>query len=92
MKTIISFFLLFLIHSSSFSAERSTELTVPININIASAKELVIALDGIGNKKADAIIAYRKAVGGFKAIDELTEVKGIGLALIAQNRNRIVLE
>ena len=49
-----------------------------VNINIASAEELSNNLTGVGQKKAEAIIAYRKEFGDFKTLDEIMEVKGIG--------------
>lgn len=48
-----------------------------ININTASVAELQ-RLQGIGEKKATAIKDYREKIGGFKSIEELTEVPNIG--------------
>ena len=48
-----------------------------ININSASADEL-IQLPGIGEKIAEAIIAYREEYGEFGSIEEIMEVSGIG--------------
>lgn len=48
-----------------------------VNINTATVKELTY-LKGIGEKKAQAIVKYRKANGKFKTIADLTNVKGIG--------------
>ena len=49
----------------------------PININTATAEELM-ALNGIGEKKAAAIIEYRNTYGAFASIEDLTKVSGIG--------------
>ena len=53
---------------------------------------LANGLNGIGDKKAQAIVDYRETVGAFKAVDELAEVKGIGSTMVELNRNRIVLK
>jgi competence protein ComEA len=50
----------------------------PVNINKADAATIAKSLDGIGQSKADAIVAYRDANGPFKSADDLTQVKGIG--------------
>ncbi len=63
-----------------------------ININTASAEDMVSALKGIGPKKAQAIIDYREAKGPFTQVDQLTEVKGIGPSTLSHIKELIVLE
>jgi competence protein ComEA len=48
-----------------------------ININTASASDLE-ALPGIGPALAQRIVAFREERGGFRTIEELLEVSGIG--------------
>ena len=55
-----------------------------VDINSAS-KEALMGLHNIGEKKADAIIEYRK-LHCFESIDELGEVKGIGSNTVAKNK------
>ena len=62
-----------------------------VNINSADAATLDRVLLNIGPSKAQAIVAYRKANGPFRSIDQLALVKGVGLKTIEKNRDRIVL-
>ena len=54
-----------------------------VDINTGSKEELS-ALNGVGAKKADAIIAYRKS-NCFKSVNELINVKGIGKKTVKKN-------
>lgn len=63
----------------------------PVNINQADAATIAKSLDGIGQSRADAIVAWRVAHGPFKKADELRRVKGIGKATIERNRSAILL-
>jgi competence protein ComEA len=63
-----------------------------VNINTASADELAAALKGVGPSKAEAIINYRETNGAFKHIDELVNVKGIGVRTVDLNREFISLD
>lgn len=62
-----------------------------VNINQASAKEIAQALKGVGLKKAEQIIQYRKAHGNFTDIKDLAKVKGISLKTVEKNKERIIL-
>ena len=65
--------------------------STPVNVNHADAVTIAKSLDGVGPAKAKAIVAYRKAHGPFKHVDDLTKVKGIGKATLAHNRKDIRL-
>ncbi|QMV14027.1 ComE operon protein 1 [Vibrio spartinae] len=62
-----------------------------VNINSATAEELATTLSGIGLKKAQALVNYRKEHGPFTQIEDVTAVKGIGMSLVERNRSRIAL-
>jgi competence protein ComEA len=62
-----------------------------VNINTADAATLDRVLVNVGPSKAEAIVAYRKANGAFRSAEQLASVKGIGLATIEKNRDRIVV-
>lgn len=63
----------------------------PVNINSASANELADSLNGVGLKKAEAIVKYRKAHGAFKKAEDLANVKGIGQKTVENNLKNIKL-
>lgn len=60
-----------------------------VDINQADAATLDRVLDGVGPSKAEAIVSHRNKHGAFRSAEELVEVKGIGLALVEANRDRI---
>ena len=64
-------------------------LAGPVNINSADAATLSRELKGIGMKRAEAIVEYRRKFGPFKSAEELALVKGIGPAAIQKNRDFI---
>ncbi len=64
----------------------------PVNINSADAIELADALEGIGQSKAEAIVAYRDQNGPFNSVESLTAVRGIGVATVEKNVEYILLE
>ena len=61
--------------TGSSSSDKITSGT--ININTATAAGLMM-LPGVGESTANKIISYREANGGFKAIEEMMNVSGIG--------------
>ena len=63
-----------------------------VNINTASAQQIAEALNGVGISKAEKIVEYREQHGPFVHIDELVNVKGIGLRTVDKNRDAISLD
>src|SRR5437870_4450590 len=61
-----------------------------ININTASVTELG-ELKGIGNAKAQVIVAHREKNGPFKSVDELRQVNGIGDKLMEKLRPHVTV-
>ncbi|AFJ47950.1 ComEA family DNA-binding protein [Shimwellia blattae] len=62
-----------------------------VSINSASAEELAEILNGVGLKKAESIVRHREANGPFKTPESLSEVPGIGTALVERNMALIKL-
>ncbi|MCL4683982.1 ComEA family DNA-binding protein [Myxococcota bacterium] len=56
-----------------------------VNVNTATVEELV-RVPGIGEKRAQAILDAREQRGGFKSVDELVEIRGIGPANLEKLR------
>jgi len=59
-----------------------------VNINTASQAELE-TLPRIGPKVAQRIIEFRNQNGGFKKVEDLMKVKGIGEKIFAQIKDQI---
>ena len=79
--------------SSAWCATESSAAPVKsVNINTADAAALAQGLVGVGQEKAEAIVAYRKEHGPFKSAEQLAEVKGIGDKLVLKNHDRIVIK
>ncbi|MCA6997828.1 ComEA family DNA-binding protein [Dickeya solani] len=72
-------------------ATRSATDEEEVSINTATAEQLAAALNGVGLKKAQAIVSYREQNGPFTQIEQLQEVPGIGNALIERNQSRLRL-
>ncbi len=73
------FTMLFFIFSLAFGV---------VNINKANSAQLQ-SLTGIGPTKAQEILKYRKAHGGFKSVDELVNVKGIGPKTVQKLKSQV---
>ncbi|NLK22850.1 MAG: competence protein ComEA [Clostridiales bacterium] len=75
--------------SSSVSAS-STQGNSLVNLNTATDIELQ-SLPGVGPSKAKSIIEYREKNGGFKSIDEIKNIKGIGESSFEKLKDKITI-
>ncbi len=83
--------------NTSYAADQQgtaslSETTGKVNINAADATLLSKTLKGVGLKKAQAIVEYRKTYGPFHNIQELAEVSGIGNSILEKNAGLISVE
>jgi competence protein ComEA len=78
-------------HHSPKTPEKSVlALQEKIDLNKADLAQLVGAMKGIGQKRAEAIIAYREEHHGFKSIEELAAVKGIGQHFFDAHKDELI--
>ena len=75
------------LQAQNISAPTANDL---ININTADADELA-TLKGIGPALAQRIIDYREQNGGFKSIDEIKNVRGVGEKKFAAFKDKITI-
>jgi competence protein ComEA len=59
------------------SAKASAPAGAPINLNTATVAQLE-TLPGIGKSTAERILEYRQKNGGFKKVEDLMNVRGVG--------------
>jgi competence protein ComEA len=85
MKFLITLLATCMLTSMVWAAE-------PVNINTASAEQMAANLNGVGLSKAALIVQYREANGPFTHMDELVNVKGIGLRIVDKNREVILVQ
>jgi len=84
MKMIQSLFLFLLMIAGS--------PVFAVDINSANAETLAAELNGIGQSKAVAIVAYREVNGPYRSVDDLAQVDGIGQKTVEKNRSKVSLE
>ncbi|MEN9648788.1 MAG: hypothetical protein RLZ17_829, partial [Actinomycetota bacterium] len=70
-------------NSNSSNNSTNSESQISININTATAIELE-QLAGVGPSTAKAIIEFRQKNGGFKTVEDLLNVRGIGPAKLSE--------
>jgi competence protein ComEA len=62
-----------------------------VSINTASAEDLARVMNGVGMKKAQAIVSYREEYGPFKTVEDLKQVPGMGHSLVERNLSHLTL-
>ncbi|MDX6726350.1 MAG: competence protein ComEA [Baekduia sp.] len=62
----------------------------PVNLNSATAEQLD-TLDGVGPATAQKILEYRAQHGGFRSVDDLAQISGIGPKRLEALRGRVVV-
>lgn len=78
---------------SGQSGDSSRQQTGEQKININQAdKDALMTLTGIGETRAEAIIAYREAAGGFSGIEELMQVDGIKEKTYEKLKDKITVQ
>ena len=85
LARMASLVLLIALAASPSLAVEQAALDGVVNINTASAEQLQM-LPGVGEVRARAILAERQGRGGFKSIEDLRAVKGVGDAVLERMR------
>ncbi|WP_454784109.1 ComEA family DNA-binding protein [Legionella sp. WA2024007413] len=76
--------------TKEISVKKKTPVVIhKIDLNTADLSMLTGSVKGIGKKRAEAIIAYRKSHHGFKSLEELADVKGLGQHFVTLNRDKL---
>lgn len=72
------------------SQSDSSAGTLTVNLNTATKEELM-KLEGIGEKRANDIIAYRENYGPFKKTSQIMNVEGIGEKIFEKIMNNLTV-
>ncbi len=89
-KILIVIFITFfmMVAGAAVAEETRKVITGKLNINEASKQDFSL-LPGIGEKTSHRIVKYREELGGFKAIEQMKRVKGIGDAVFNKTREHL---
>lgn len=72
------------------SSGGASSTSAPIDLNAADATALE-GIPGVGPVTAERIVAHRQEVGGFRSVDDLLDVRGIGEARLAEISEHVVV-
>jgi competence protein ComEA len=70
------------------SSGAGTSPSAPLNLNTATAEQLD-TLDGVGPATAEKILQFRQQHGGFRSVDDLGQIPGIGPKKLAALRAQV---
>ena len=76
---------------SSATSSAPAEKTGKVHLNRATESELQ-TVSGIGQKRAQDIVAYREANGPFRSVDDLKNVSGIGEKTLEKLRDAFTVD
>lgn len=65
------------------SGTQNNEINYPLNLNTATVDELM-SISGLGEVRANAIVAYREQIGQFDSVEQIMNIKGIGEGIYAK--------
>ena len=65
------------------ASKLATYISYPVNLNTATFEELT-AIQGIGDQRAAAILAYREQIGKYTSVEQIKDIRGIGDGLYAK--------
>ncbi len=89
---VITFTLFLALFATSLVQALDAEPVIPVvNINTANVDTLVL-LKGVGESKAEAIVAWREKHGSFESVEQIVDVRGIGSAILDKNRKYLILK
>lgn len=80
-----------LIAAATFALS-SLAIAGPVNVNTADAKTIAEELKGIGQVKAERIVAYRETNGRIESAEQLMQIKGVGKKSVEANREFILVD
>ncbi len=76
--------------TASSSISSGANSSSKVRLNSANIEQLM-QLNGVGKKKAEAIIEYRNKNGKFNSVDDFMKIKGVGPALFNKNKAKLAL-